>query len=243
MNRLKIGSSSLLFVFGIFARRRFMPRRRWSDAPLEWVQNSPWSSSQVRAVAIGSRSQSEPLRPRFSTASDREWRCKEGSTPRPPMHPATVVREGKTPSRSVSRLWAALNLVGDGNVEGKRALKFKAQKQAEEMLVARQIEVTKDIMTRVKKRMLVADENIRFVQVALQDAMGENDHDTREVLWPKHVSNASKRRPCRFARLRRCPIWKPRCRGCEPNWHRWRLRRRRMCVPTHHKVHLRQQTC
>ena len=52
---------------------------------------------------------------------------------------------------------------------------LKAQKQAEEMPVVRQIKVTKDFIARAKKRMIVADEKIRLAQVALQDARDEKD--------------------------------------------------------------------
>ena len=115
------------------------------------------------------------------------------STPRPAERPvgATVVRERKTPEQArseastrVSRLQAALSSLGDGDAAEKRALEValvKAQKQAEEMPVARQIEVTKEFIMRAKKRMLVADEKIRLAQVALQDAMDEKEYDLREV--------------------------------------------------------------
>ena len=101
------------------------------------------------------------------------------------------MRERKTPeqvrsdaSTKVSRLQVALNPLGDGDVEKKRALEsalLKAQKQAEEMPVARQIEVTKDFIARAKKRMIAADEKIHLAQVAWQDAEDEKDYDMREV--------------------------------------------------------------
>ena len=65
-------------------------------------------------------------------------------------------------------------------MEERRALKLalaKAQKQAEDLPVARQIEVTEEFIA----RMLVADEKIRLAHVALQDAMEEKEHDMREV--------------------------------------------------------------
>ena len=101
------------------------------------------------------------------------------------------MRKRKTPeqvrsdaSTKVSRLQAALNSLGDGDVEEKHVLELalsKAQKQAEEMPVDRQIEVTKDFIARAKRRMIVADEKIRLAKVALQDARDERDYDMREV--------------------------------------------------------------
>ena len=54
----------------------------------------------------------------------------------------------------------------------------KAQKQAEDLPLARQIQVTKDFVDRVRKRMLAADEKIRVAQVALQEAM-----DEKRLVW------------------------------------------------------------
>ena len=95
------------------------------------------------------------------------------------QRPAPVVRERKTPeqvrsdaSTNVSRLQAALKL---------ESALLKAQKQAEKMPVARQIEVSTDFITRAKKRMIVADKKVRLAQVALQDAKDEEDYDVREV--------------------------------------------------------------
>ena len=166
-----------------------MPRKGWSDPPLE-----------VGTNCSGRRPKSEqwPLAPghsqnRSSLNSQQQpgsGSAKKGSTPRPLQRPA-VVRERKTPeqvrsdaSTKVSRLQAALNSLGDGDVEEKRALESalsKAQKQAEELPVARQIEVTKVFIARTKKRMIVADEKIRLAQVALQDARDEKEYDMREV--------------------------------------------------------------
>ena len=84
--------------------------------------------------------------------------AKRGSTLRVPQFPAAGVRERKMPdqvrsdvSTMVSRLQAALNSLGVGDVEEKRALYLalvKAEEQAEEMSVARQIEVTKEFIHR-----------------------------------------------------------------------------------------------
>ena len=211
-----------------------------------------WSAAQERAVAVGSRSHSQ-----YRTAQGSQQRqigsgAKRGSMPRPAQRPAagTVVRERKTPEQArseastrVSRLQAALSSLGGGDAAERRALEAasaKAQKQAEEMPVARQIEVTKDFITRAKMRMLVADEKIRLAQAAVQDAMDEKEYDLREV-------------PLAEARLERllvrhhphplCPIWKSRFRGCELKWPRCRLHRCRMWAVTHLKVHSRHQTC
>ena len=84
----------------------------------------------------------------------------------------------------MSRLQAALDTFADGDVEEKRALQLalaKAQKQAEELPLARQIQVTKDFVDRVRKRMPAADEKIRVAQVALQEAMDEKEYDIREL--------------------------------------------------------------
>ena len=157
--------------------------------------NCSWSSPEVRAVAIGSRAQSEPFWPKFPAASDRQWECEEGSTPRPLQRPATVVRERKTPEQvrsdpptKMSRLQAALKSLGDGDVEEKRALEsalLKAQKQAEEMPAARQIEVTKDFIFKTP-------ETRRSTTCA-------------KFRWPKDVSNVSKRRLYHFVKPHQCP--------------------------------------
>ena len=74
--------------------------------------------------------------------------------------------------------------------------------------MARQIQVTKDFVNRVRKRMPAADEKIRLAQVALQEAMDEKDDDIREL-------------PLAEARLERLQaphlqhsISKPRFQGC-----------------------------
>ena len=58
----------------------------------------------------------------------------------------------------------------------------KAQKQAEELPLARQIQVAGDFVHMVRKRMPAADEKIRLVQVALEEAINEKDYDIRELL-------------------------------------------------------------
>ena len=76
--------------------------------------------------------------------------------------------------------------------------------------------VTKDFIARAKKRMTVANEQIRLAQDALQDAMDEKDHDMREV-------PLAETRPKRLQKevvppqSPQCPIWKPRFTSCEPN--------------------------
>ena len=113
---------------------------------------------------------------------------KGSSTPKVPQSPVTTaVRERRTPeqvrsdaSTRVSRLQVALDTLADGDVEEKRAL--QAQKQAEELPLAHQIQVTKDFVDRVRKRMPAADEKIRLAQVALQEALNEKDYDIRELL-------------------------------------------------------------
>ena len=111
--------------------------------------NGSWPPPEVRAVAIGSRAQSEPLQPEFS-ATDRQWECEEGfnARSRPLQRPAIV--GGRHPSRSgpmhPRHGLQAANSLGDGDVEEKRALESalsKAQKPAEELPVVRQIEVPK----------------------------------------------------------------------------------------------------
>ena len=227
-----------------------MPRSKgWSAAPLEWVQ-----------IVRGRRPKSEqwPLAPghsQYRTAQGSQQHkigsgVKRVSTPRFAERAvgATVVREGKTPEQArseastrVSRLQAALSSLGDGDAAEKRALEValaKAQKQAEEMPVARQIEVTKEFITRAKKRMLVADEKIRLAQVALQDAMDEKEYDLREV-------------PLAEARLERLQKEVVPPRQTPPasvvsevaNPTRCRLHRCRMWAVTHFKVQSRQQTC
>ena len=77
-----------------------------------------------------------------------------------------------------------MDTLADGDVEEKRALQLasaKVQKQAEELPLARQIQVTKDFVDRVRKRMPAADEKIRLAQVALQEAINENDYDIRQL--------------------------------------------------------------
>ena len=169
-----------------------MPRRRWSDAPLEWVQivRGPRPKSEQWPKAPGHRqNRSGPGSHQRQIGSGGG--TKRSSTPKVPQRAVSVVRERKTPeqvrsdaSTKVSRLQAALRSLGDGDVEERRALELalsKAQKQAEDLPVARQIEVTKEFIARAKKRMLVADEKIRLAQVALQDAMEEKEYDIREV--------------------------------------------------------------
>ena len=48
--------------------------------------------------------------------------------------------------------------------------------------MARQIQVTKDYVDRVRKLMPAADEKIRLAQVALQEATNEKDYDICELL-------------------------------------------------------------
>ena len=126
-------------------------------------------------------------------------------------------------STKVSRLQAPLRSLGDGNVEERRALELalaKAQKQAEDLPVDRQIEVTNEF---IKKRMLV-----RLAQVALQDAMEEKEYDMREVPLSGRSTFRTPSEGNRAATPDRQfpPIWKPRFRDCAPSWHRWRLRSR-----------------
>ena len=167
-----------------------MPRKGWSDPPLEWVQivrgRRPISEQWLLAPCHSQNRSGQSSQQRQTGSGG----AKRVSTPPSLQRPATVVRERKTPeqvrsdaSTKVSRL-QALNSLGVGDVEEKRALEsalLKAQKQAEEVPSARQIEVTKDFIARAKKRMMVADEKIRLAQVAVQDAKDEKDSDMREV--------------------------------------------------------------
>ena len=157
---------------------------------MEWVQ-----------IVRGRRSKAEqwPLAPghrqnraRQTSQQRQHASLKRSSTPKVPQSPVTTaVRERRTPeqvrtdaSTRVSRLQAALDTLTDGDVEEKRALQLalaKAQRQAEELPLARQIKVTKDFVDRVRKRMPAADEKIRLAQVALQEAINEKDYDIREL--------------------------------------------------------------
>ena len=174
-----------------------MGRKGWTtmDVPSGWVQviHGPKPPSQRWPQVQGSRQLGADSQNRGPGAQQRRTLsggAKRGSTPRPPQSPA-IIRERKTPeqvrsdaSTKVSRLQAALSSLGDGDVEEKRALELalvKAQKQSEELPVARQIEITKEFIARAKKRILVADEKIRLAQVALQDARDEKEYDVREV--------------------------------------------------------------
>ena len=87
-------------------------------------------------------------------------------------------------STRVSRLRAAINLLGEGDAEEKRVLQLslqKAEQQAEVLPLSRQIASTKEFIERAKKRILVADEKIRVGRVALQDALDEKEWDSREL--------------------------------------------------------------
>ena len=173
-----------------------MPRKGWSDAPLEWVQ-----------IVRGRRPKSErwPLAPGHSQTRTRQsfqprqagiGDAKRGSTPRVPQFPATVVREqgqircfhqgvSVAGSSELSRGWRCGRgtCFGVGVGQGTETSRRNA--------VARQIEVTKDFIARAKKRMLVADEKILMAQVAaLKDARSTT---SANFPWQKHASNASRR--------------------------------------------------
>ena len=151
-----------------------------------------------------------------------------------------AVRERRTPeqvrtdaSTRVSRLQAALDTLTDGDVEEKRALQLaltKAQKQAEELPLARQIQVTKDFVDRVRKRMPAADEKIRLAQVALEEEETRKSTTFANSLWPKLVWNGSRRRlqhdqhQAPHLQLR---ISKLRFNGCVLSWRKCRLPRHR----------------
>ena len=161
-----------------------MPRRVWSDARLEWVQ-----------IVRGRRPETEqwPLAPGHSqnrsgpSSHQRQigsgGGTKRNSTPKVPQRAASVVRERKTPEQvrsdaptKVSRLQATLRSLGDGDVEESLDVaSSKAQKQAEDLPVARQIEVTKEFIADAG-----CNRKNSFAQVALQDAM-EKEYDMREV--------------------------------------------------------------
>ena len=115
-----------------------MPRKGWSDAPLEWVQivrgRRPKSEQWPLAPGHSQTRTRQSFQPRQAGSVD----AKRGSTPRVPQFLATVVREQvrSDASTKVSRLQAALSSLGVGDVEEERALELalvKAQKQAEEM--------------------------------------------------------------------------------------------------------------
>ena len=200
-----------------------MPRKGWSAAPLEWVH-----------IVRGRQPKSEqwPLAPghsQYRTAQGSQQHkigsgVKRVSTPRLAEHPAgaVVVRERKTPEQArseastrVSRLQAALSSLGDGDAAEKRALEValaKAQKQAEEMPVARQIEVTKEFI-------LLQTRKSDWLKFLCRTLWTKRSTICSKSLWPKHASSASRRRLSRLIRPHPlCPIWKPRFRGCEPNW-------------------------
>ena len=102
-----------------------------------------------------------------------------------------VVRARRTPdqiradaSTRVNRLRAAIDLLGEGDVEEKRVLELslqKAEQQAEALPLSRQIAATKEFIERAKKRIPAADEKISVARVALQDALDEKEYDSRQL--------------------------------------------------------------
>ena len=100
------------------------------------------------------------------------------------------VRERKTPdtiraeaSTRVSRLRAAIDSLGDGDAEARKALESslaKAKKQAE-VPHTRQIEETREFIARTRKRILHADEKIRLAEQAVAKAKEEKEYDLREL--------------------------------------------------------------
>ena len=102
-----------------------------------------------------------------------------------------VARVRRTPdqlradaSTRVSRLRAAIDLLGEGDAEEKRVLQLslqKAEQQAEVLPLSRQIAATKEFIERAKKRIPLADKKIRVARVALQDALDEKEFDSREL--------------------------------------------------------------
>ena len=179
--------------FLILVKTLFHARKGWNEGLLEWVQ-----------VIRGRRPRAEqwPLAPGHRLNRERQV-SQQGQHQSTSMQGCstkiskfvTVVRERRTPeqvrsdaSTRVSRLHlfvaSVLDTLADGDVEEKRVLQMalvKAQKQAEELPLARQIQVTKDFVDRVRKRMPAADEKIRVATFA-------------NCLWPKHVWNGSRRR-------------------------------------------------
>ena len=100
----------------------------WNDVPLEWVQ-----------VVRGRPPRAE----QWPRQSSSEWQSEGSSTTKIPKSSVTVVRERRTPEQV--RLQSTLDTVADG-CGGRVALQMalvKAQKHAEELPLARQIQVTK----------------------------------------------------------------------------------------------------
>ena len=86
-------------------------------------------------------------------------------------------------STRVSRFQAAINSLGDGDAEAKKALESilaKAQKQAE-VPHTRQIEETREFIARARKRILHADEKIRLAEQGVAEAKQEKEYDLREL--------------------------------------------------------------
>ena len=125
-------------------------------------------------------------------------------------------------------------------MEEKRALEelalVKVHKQAKELPVARQIEITKEFIARAKKRILVADEKIRLAQVALQDARDEKDYDVREVPQARLERLLKEVVP-----VRQTPPVST-VSDLEAEVRRLRTQLAQMQV-THHQVQPKQQTC
>ena len=170
----------------------WMGRRGWQhvDVPSGWIQviRGPRPNSVVWPKARPQGVRSDPPQ---RTAQPQQFRqsaaqfvqkSKVGGIP--------AVRERKTPdtirseaSMRVSRLQAAINSLGDGDAEAKKALESslaKAQKQAE-VPHSRQIEETREFIARARKRILHADEKIRLAEQAVAEAKEEKEYDLREL--------------------------------------------------------------
>ena len=164
--------------------------RQHVDVPSGWIQviRGPRPNSVVWPKA---RPQGVRTDPPQRTAQPQQFRqsaaqfvqkTKVGGIP--------AVRERKTPdtiraeaSTRVSRLQAAINSLGDGDAEAKKALESslaKAQKQAE-VPHTRQIEETREFIARARKRILHADEKIRLAEQAVAEAKEEKEYDLREL--------------------------------------------------------------
>ena len=215
--------------------------------------NRAWSSSQD--PNIGSWPQSEPQWPKLSTASNWEWWRHEGSFNAKASTTCSqcCAREEDAGSRCdpmrprKCRGCRQRCVLSERETWRRgRALELalsKAQKQAEDLPVARQIEVTKEFIAGAKKRMLVADEKIRLVQVALQDAMEENEYDIREVplaearlelqkeIVPPRQTPPISTVPNLEAEVQRLRILLAQMEVSQSN------------LVTHQKVQVRQQTC
>ena len=146
-----------------------------------------WSSSQDRAVAISSRSQSEP-RPRCTAASDFEWWGKEGVNATAAAASSHYPREEDARAGPFRCIHQSVSFAGRvefsrGRGRGRETCIGVGVGQGTET-VRRIASGTSDRdheIARAKKRILVADEKIRLAQVALRDARDDKEYDVREV--------------------------------------------------------------